>query len=396
MATLLLIIIYIAFISLGLPDALLGSGWPVMQPDLNVPYGFAGFIQVIISGGTILSSMFSGLLLKRFGTGKLTTLSVALTAAALLGFSLAPSFLWILPAAIPLGLGAGAVDAGLNAYVADHYESRHMSWLHSFWGVGALGGPMILSVLLHKGFPWRSGYRSVGIFQCILVFVLIAAIPLWDKVKSRKSTKGVTEPGDQVSFLGALKIKGVPMALLVFLFYCGIESSMGLWGGSFLFKVKGLNPAETASWVSFFFGSITLGRFLTGFLTYRWSNNTLIRRGAIIVLSGILLMLLPLSLPLTLLGFLMVGFGLAPIFPSMLHETPVRFGKENSQAIMGFQMAVAYMGATFLPPLFGFIASERTLYLLPVFLLGYIVFLIVCFERLRMITDDMGAIAYEN
>ena len=396
MATLLLIIIYIAFISLGLPDALLGSGWPVMQPDLNVPYGFAGFIQVIISGGTILSSMFSGLLLKRFGTGKLTTLSVALTAVALLGFSLAPSFLWILPAAIPLGLGAGAVDAGLNAYVADHYESRHMSWLHSFWGVGALGGPMILSVLLHKGFPWRSGYRSVGIFQCILVFVLIAAIPLWDKVKSRKSAEGVTELGDQVSFLGALKIKGVPMALLVFLFYCGIESSMGLWGGSFLFKVKGLNPAETASWVSFFFGSITLGRFLTGFLTYRWSNNTLIRRGAIIVLSGILLMLLPLSLPLTLLGFLMVGFGLAPIFPSMLHETPVRFGKENSQAIMGFQMAVAYMGATFLPPLFGFIASERALYLLPCFLLGYIVFLIICFERLRMITDDIGAIVYEN
>ena len=383
MATLLLLLIYTAFISLGLPDAILGAGWPVMQPELNIPYGYAGIIQMLISGGTIISSVFSGFLIKRFSTGKITTVSVALTAGALLGFGFAPSFLWILAAAIPLGLGAGAVDAGLNAYVANHYESRHMSWLHSFWGVGALGGPMVLSLLLSHGFSWRLGYKSVGCFQIFLVIILFLAIPLWDKVKARNSVSSDKKEDVKLSFMGVMKIRGVPMVLIAFLFYCGIEATMGLWGGSFLFKAKGLSPEKAAVWVSLFYGSITLGRFLTGFLTFRWSNDRMILCGMLIILGGVLLMLLPLPLHLSLTGFLAVGFGCAPVFPSMLHETPVQFGRETSHAVMGLQMAAAYIGSTFLPPVFGFIAGITSHRVLPFFLLGYILMFLFCFGRLK-------------
>lgn len=382
MATLLLLIIYLAFISLGLPDALLGASWPVMQPELNTPFGFAGIIQMLISGGTIVSSLLSGLMLKRFGTGKVTSFSVALTAGALLGFSLAPSFLWVIAAAIPLGLGAGAVDAGLNAYVANHYESRHMSWLHSFWGIGALGGPLFLSMLLPRGFSWRTGYGAVGLFQIVLVVILLAALPLWGRVAARNTGEEEESGENRVSGRRAMTSGKMALALTVFLFYCGIEASLGLWGGSFLVRAKGLNPAAAAAWVSFFFASLTLGRFLTGFLTRRWSNDTLIRRGVLIILGGVLLMVLPLPRGLALAGFLMAGLGCAPVFPSMLHETPVRFGRENSQAVMGFQMAAAYVGSTFLPPLFGLITGARGLHLLPFFLLGYGVILLFSFQKL--------------
>lgn len=382
MATLLLILIYLAFISLGLPDALLGAGWPVMQPELDVPYGFAGIAQMLIAGSTIISSMFSGTVIKRFGTGKVTAVSVGMTAIALLGFAAAPSFLWMLVCTIPLGLGAGAVDAGLNGYVANHYESRHMSWLHSFWGVGAMSGPLVLSFFLFGGYSWRSGYLAVGGFQAVLVVILIAAVPLWDRVKALK-TDDVEHRS--MSMFAALKIPGVPSALLVFLLYCGIESSMGLWGGSFLYMAKGLDPAKAATWVSVFYGSITAGRFLTGFLTYRFSNNAMIGGGTAIIITGVVLVLLPLPLPVSLAGFLLTGFGCAPIFPCMIHETPVRFGSGNSQAIIGFQMATAYIGTTLLPPLFGFVSSFAGMTLLPVFILGYAILMLANFLRVRVV-----------
>jgi len=382
-ATLLLVLIYIAFISLGLPDALLGAGWPVMQPELGVPFSFAGLASMTISGGTILSAVFSSRVLKRFGTGRVTAVSVALTAVALFGFALTPSFWWLLGAAIPLGLGAGAVDSGLNAYVAAHYQSRHMSWLHSFWGVGALSGPLVLSALLAQGTSWRIGYLSIAILQVVLVVILVLAVPLWDKVRGRAlGDAPPVDPPHQPLFF-PLKLKGAKLALVAFFLYCGVESTMGLWGGSFLFKTKALDPATAATWVSLFYASITLGRFLTGFVTFHLSNKDLIRTGGLVVLGGVILMLLPLPLGFTLAGFLLVGLGCAPLFPCMLHETPDRFGAGNAQAIMGFQMAVAYIGATFLPPVFGFIASATTLALLPAFLLGYILLLILSSEVLR-------------
>jgi fucose permease len=369
---LLLIIIYSAFISLGLPDALLGSAWPVMQEGFQVRYALAGWVSMIISSGTVLSSVFTTRILRRFGIGRVATVSVALTAVALFGFAQAPSFAWLLLAAVPLGLGAGAVDAGLNAFIAEHFESRHMSWLHSFWGVGALSGPFLLSAILARGGHWRSGYLLVGTIQAVLVAVLVLALPLWGKVNRRTASGGIPAPEVHRPLFFPLKLRGVKLALLVFFCYCGVEATMGLWGASFLFKARGLDPASAARWVSYYYASLTLGRFLTGFITYKVSNDNLILSGCAVLLAGALLMAFPLPLPFALAGFLMVGFGCAPIFPCMLHETPVRFGSADSQAIMGFQMAVAYVGTTFLPPAFGFFASETSLALLPFFLLAFI------------------------
>jgi len=383
MATLLLVLIYTAFISLGLPDALLGAAWPVMQPEFGVPYGFAGLLSMSITGGTILSAIFATRVLKKFGTGKVTAFSVGLTAIALLGFSFTPSYWWLFLAAIPLGLGAGAVDAGLNAFVAEHYESRHMSWLHSFWGVGALSGPLVISGLLERGATWRNAYLAIGLFQVVLVLLLIAAVPLWGKVKTRVHGEDAPEEHPHLPLFFPLKVQGVKQALVTMFCYCAIESTMGLWGGSFLFKTKAMDAAAAATWVSLFFAAITAGRFLTGFATSRVSNKDLIRWGGGLILAGVALMLVPLPLPFTLAGFLLVGFGCAPVFPCMIHETPVRFGKKQAQAIIGFQMAAAYIGATFMPPLFGFIGQSTTLALLPVFLVGYSVVLLLCTEGLR-------------
>ena len=384
MATALLVLIYVAFISLGLPDALLGAAWPVMQPDLGVPYGFAGIATMVVCGGTIVSSVSSSRVLRRFGTGRVTVASVALTAVALLGYSLSPSSWWIIAAAVPLGLGAGSMDAGLNAYVAAHYASRHMSWLHSFWGIGALGGPLALSFLLSRGLSWRKGYLYIALLQTILVIILALAVPLWDRDGARSLGGELprTESAHR-SFFFPVGIRGVKPALLAFLVYCGLELTMGLWGGSFLFKVKGLDPARAATWVSIYYASITAGRFLTGFVTYRMSNDVLIRAGMIVVACGAGLMLAPLPLRVALASFVLIGLGCAPIFPCMLHETPVRFGLEESQAVMGFQMAVAYVGSTFLPPIFGFVAGATRLYLLPVFLLAYVAVLLASFQAMK-------------
>ncbi|MFW6365597.1 MAG: MFS transporter, partial [Spirochaetota bacterium] len=346
----------------------------------------AGVPQMIISGGTIISSIFSSRILRKFGTGRVTAVSVAMTAVALLGFGLTPSFWWLLLAAVPLGLGAGAVDAGLNAYVASHYESRHMSWLHSFWGVGALSGPLVLSGFLSYGMSWRYGYLSIAAIQFVLVLLLLNTVPLWEKVRVRKSGSGETEDTSHRPVLSYLGIGGVKAALLTFLIYCGIESSMGLWGGSFLYRVKGVEAASAARWVSVFYASITAGRTITGFITLRISNTTLTRWGGILILAGVLGMVLPLPLSFTLGGFVLVGLGCAPIFPCMLHETPVRFGRQHSQAVMGLQMGSAYIGATFLPPFFGFISSCTSMALFPIFLLGYSALLIAGSETVRRVT----------
>lgn len=387
MATLLLVLIYIAFISLGLPDALLGAGWPVMQPEFAVPVGYAGLVQITVSVGTIISSIYSGRVLRRYGTGRTTAISVTFTAFALFGFGISPSFMWLLVAAIPLGLGAGSVDAGLNAYVAAHYESRHMSWLHSFWGLGALSGPLVLASLLARGMPWRKGYLSIAIFQSVLVIILFMALPLWRTVhRDVDQPKRIANEKHRHKSIGEIvRIKGVPSALLTFIVYTGIESTMGLWGGSYLFRTKGLDAVAAASWVSLFYASLTLGRIFNGFATYRWSNNSLIRGGVVVIFVGIVFLLFPLSLSFTLIGFLLVGFGCAPIFPSMQHATPEHFGLENSQDIIGLQLAATYTGFLILPPFFGFIAEQFSFDLMPFILCAYLVVLFISTERLRKV-----------
>lgn len=402
MATLFLVVIYAAFISLGLPDGLLGVAWPVMQVEYDTPVSWAGLVSMTISVNTIISSVLSGRILRRFGTGRVTVVSVLMTAGALLGFASAPSFIWLVLLAIPLGLGAGSVDAGLNDYVAKNYKAHHMSWLHSFWGVGALTGPIIISQIVARGDSWRNGYLLVSVVQFSLVVLLFATLPLWDKIASLKKKSPAVMPvsqspapavdtppaprsmGTRVKGIFApLRIEGVKPVLIVFLFYCAIEATMGLWGSSFLIRVKGIDVSTAAAWVSLYYGSITLGRFISGFITMRVSSKTLIRSGEVAILAGVLLLLLPLPEAFSLMSFVLIGLGCAPIFPSMLHETPARFGDAEAQNIMGFQMAVAYIGASFFPPMFGAIASATTFELLPFFLLVGIVLMLVNSEQIN-------------
>lgn len=392
MTTLLLIIIYIAFISLGLPDALLGVAWPVAYRELGVPIGSAGIVAMAVSAGTIVSSLLSGRVLSRFGTGAVTATSVGMTALALLGFAFAPSLFWLVLLAIPLGLGAGSVDAGLNDFVAKNYQARHMNWLHSFWGIGAMTGPLIISQFIGRGHSWRGGYWTVAAIQLALVILLVAAIPVWEKVASarraetKRATSAPTSEHEQApsaasgGIFGPLRIEGVKPVLVVFLFYCGAEATMGLWGSSFLTRVKGIDVATAAWWVSLYFGAITLGRVISGFVSMRVSSKRLIRSGQGAVLAGALLLLLPLPDLASLAGIILFGLGCAPIFPGMLHETPARFGDQDAQNIMGFQMATAYTGTLLLPPLFGAVASATSFALMPVFLIAYAILMLANYE----------------
>lgn len=365
----LLLVIYFGFIGLGLPDAMLGGAWPVMQGGFGARYASAGYVSMIISAGTIVSSALSSRLLGLFGVARVAEASVAMTALALLGIAFAPSFAWLLPAAVPLGLGAGAVDAGLNAFVAERYAARHMSWLHGFWGAGAMSGPLLLSAVLRHGGSWRSAYLIAAAFQACLAAGMLWAHPLWDKVPRRAAAEAVPAAEGTLRGPVALRARGAGMALLAFFCYCGIEASIGLWGASFLSKARGLDPASAARWASFFYAALTGGRFLTGFLSFRMGNRLLIRIGCAAILAGAALLAFP--APFAFAGLLLAGLGCAPVFPCMLHATPERFGPAGSRAMMGYQMAAAYLGTTFLPPAFGFMAAGASLSLLPFFLLAY-------------------------
>ncbi len=384
MTTLFLLIIYLTFISLGLPDSMLGAAWPVMQPGFQVPYDYAGFASMVVTGGTIIASLLSGRLIDRFGTGLVTLVSVGMTAGALLGISWAPTFPWLVAMAVPLGLGAGAVDSGINAYVAEHYKAHHMNWLHCFWGVGAMAGPLILSHAIAQGHSWRTGYGTVGAVQASLVAILLLSLPLWDRTRVEATSDGDEGGGraDRLGLFAPLKLPGAKFALGTLLFYCGIESSVNLWGSSYLVHAKGLEAATAAGWIAGFFGAITLGRFLVGFLSMKLSNKRLIRLGGRIVLGGAALLMAPLPPTFALVAIALIGLGCAPIFPSMLHETPVNFGSQHAPRLVGFQMAAAYVGATLMPPLFGFLSSHLGLASLPLFLLAYTGVMLVCSERL--------------
>ena len=398
MTIILLIIIYLAFISLGLPDSVLGSAWPIMQKDLGASLDTAGYLYMIVAIGTIFSSLASGRILKRFGTGQVTLISCAMTAGALFGFHLAPSVLWLALFAVPLGLGAGAVDAGLNNYVALHYEAHHMNWLHSFWGVGATLGPVIMGRMILSSGKWNNGYLVISIIQASLVLILLLSLPLWDKhnrqSKSNKAAAKSAVISSETNNNTPAKAKnGMTLALISFFFYCGVESTVGLWGSSFLANIKNMEPAQAAQLVSFYWGGITAGRFISGFISFRLSNKQLIRLGQVIALSGTILLALPLSTAFTIVSFMLIGLGLAPIYPSMLHETPARFGKEKSQYIMGIQMAVAYTGATLLPPILGTVASRTSLLIFPVVVLVYALIMWLSSERLNSFIASKKAAA---
>ncbi len=355
----LLIIIYVSFISLGLPDAVLGSAWPVMHSDLGLPLWSAGLIAATTSMGTVISALLSTKVIARFGTAKVTLISVLMTAIALLGFSFSDHIILLLVFALPLGLGAGSVDTALNNYVALHYKARHMSWLHSFWGVGASLGPAIVALVLSMGFSYREGYRSIGGLQLLLVLVLAFSLHLW-------KDHDVTEVGEVTqSNRQALKIKGVPFALLTFFLYCALEIATGLWATTYLVQVKGLDPTKAALWGGLYYMGITIGRVLSGFITFRVSNNQMTFGGLSLCLVSLLLFLFP-NANVAGLALVLLGLGSAPIFPSMIHETPRRFGVGSSQAIIGLQMATAYIGNTVMPPIVGALASTVGLVWLPV------------------------------
>ena len=355
----LLIIIYLAFISLGLPDSILGSAWPAIQSGWSLPLDAAGWISFLVVGSTIISSFLSGKVIKRFGTGKVTMFSCLMTGLALLGFSFAPSYIWLLVFAIPLGLGGGSVDAALNNYVATHYHAHHMNWLHSFWGVGATLGPIIMAGYLATS--WQTGFRTISLLQLTLAAVLILTISLWPKKKEHIE--------DVSKSKGVFKIKGVKYALAIFLFYCAVEFSLGLWGSSYLVQIKGLTPATGARFVALYYGGITVGRMISGFLSFKLTNKQLILIGIYTAFVGIVLLVLPLPSWSLIIAMPVIGLGLAPIFPSMIHETPKHFGKDVSQTIVGYQMAFGGIGSAFLPPTIGFIVSKTSLGLFPYLLM---------------------------
>ena len=380
MVHLLLAIIYLAFISLGLPDGLLGAAWPSMYPQFGAEVSQAGMLSFIIALGTIVSSLMSDNLTYKLGTGKVTAISVALTAAALWGFSVSGSFWMLCLWAIPYGLGAGSVDASLNNYVALHYTSRHMSWLHCMWGVGASVGPAIMGGVLSGGGHWSAGYRIVGIIQVALVAILFCSLPLW---RGRSGgADGETADAKPLPLSQVVRIRGAKEVMIAFFCYCALEQTTALWAASYLALYKGI-PAETAAFfASLFFLGMTLGRGLNGFLTMKFSDTQLIRAGLVIILAGIAAMLLPLGDALSLAGLLLIGLGCAPIYPCIIHSTPEHFGAEKSQALIGVQMASAYLGTCLMPPLFGLIAEHITVALMPVYLLAILVLMTVMHERL--------------
>ena len=375
--TCLLAIIYLAFISLGLPDTMLGSAWPEMHLQLAVPVSYAGIISMLIATGTVIASLTSDLLTRRLGTGRVTALSVALTAAALLGFSLAPSFWVLCLIALPYGLGAGAVDVALNNYVAIHFHARHMSWLHCFWGIGATAGPVVMALWIARDNNWPAGYLTIGVFQWVLVGVLVLTLPLWKRVEGLREETQEEVRGQDLSLLKALSLPGAKAALIGFFCYSGVETVTNLWASSYAVSGYGVSEDTAAGWSSLFFLGITLGRLASGFLTLKLSTKRLIRLGEALIALGCVILLLPLPVWKIPVALCFVGGGCAPIFPSMLHRTPKVFGEVFSQSMMGMQMACSYTGATLLPPLFGGLSGVVGMWLFPLFLLFFLVLMIL-------------------
>ncbi len=385
MATLLIAFIYLAFISLGLPDSLLGSAWPVIGQQMNAPLSYAGVVSMIIAGGTIVSSLFSDRLTRKLGAGKVTAFSVLLTAAALWGFSASNAFWMLCLWAIPYGLGAGSVDAALNNYVALNYSSRHMNFLHGMWGVGAAISPYVMSYCLTGGFGWQTGYRSVAIAQMVLTAILFFSLPLW-----KKTTPAAGLERSRPKKLGEIiKLRGVVFMLIAFFCYCAMEAAAGLWAASYLALHRGVSAETAASYAALFYIGITAGRFVCGLVSNKIGDRNMIRIGVGVATLGILAVWLPVEAPwLCLNGLVVIGIGCAPVYPAIIHSTPNNFGEDNSQAVIGVQMASAYTGLTVMPPLFGLIADYIGIWLYPLFLFVLTALALVMSEALNRKIDS--------
>ena len=394
MFSLLLAVIYLAFISLGLPDSLLGSVWPTIYQEFNVPVSYAGAIFMIISAGTIFSSLQSDRLTKLLGTGKVTAFSVLMTAIALWGFSISSSYWMLVLWAIPYGLGAGSVDASLNNYVALHYKSHHMSWLHCMWGVGASIGPYIMSFSLLNGQTWNMGYRYISLIQVVLTIIIMLSLPLWKKRPVIDDVDGVQESENKKDKALTLKeivnIPGAKQVMFMFFCYCALEQTTGLWASSYLVLQHGFDLEIAASYASLFFIGITVGRAVSGFITMKLNDKQMIYLGQVIILIGIILMCLPFGHQVALVGLVTIGLGCAPIYPCIIHSTPTNFGADKSQAVIGVQMASAYVGNLLMPPLFGIIANHISVRLFPVYLLLILIVMVVMHIKLnKSVSKDM-------
>lgn len=387
MTSILLTVIYLAFVSMGLPDALLGSAWPAVYGAMNVPVSYAGLVTLIMAGGTVISSLLSDRLLRRFGTGWVTALSTLLTAVALFGFSCSHAFWQLLLWAVPYGLGAGSIDAALNNYVALKFKSRHMSWIHFFWGVGATAGPIVMGGMLTGGAAWTEGYRAVALIQTGMTALLLATLPLWRKNDLPQRSAGT---GGSMTRAQVLRLPGAKALLTSFFCYSSVESTAGLWASSYMTLARGASPETAARWASYFYLGITLGRFFLGFISDRVGDRNMVRAGQAMILLGCALLLIPGGWALSFAGLMLVGLGCAPVYPSLLHETPVHFGAENSQTMMGLQMACAYTGSTLMPPLFGFLAARAGIGLYPVFLLAFGVIMLLTAERMNRCAGRRG------
>lgn len=394
MTIILLIIIFLAFISLGIPDSLFGVAWPVIHIELGIREDFAAVAMVVLGTMSMIISFFTGPLIRKLGTGTVTAVSTLLTAIGLFGISLAPNIWIILIFMMFMGLGAGAVDAALNSYVAKHYKAIYLSWLHCFWGIGVTLSPLIMSRYLGDA-NWRGGYKSVFFIQFAITVILFLSLPLWKRVQ--KSLKeAITENADteikkpENNEKRPIKIKGVPYSLLIFAVYCGAEYIIGVWGASFLINARSLSPALAAKWISLYYAGIMLGRFITGLLTIKFSDKTLIRGGILLSLFGLLMLIIPINSSFSFLGLLLIGLGFAPIYPCSVHATPKRFGEEFSADITGYQMGSAALGAFFFQPLFGYIAAATTFKLMPFFLLLMCFILFLLTEKLNIIVSKQN------
>ena len=381
MVHLLLIIIYLSFISLGLPDALLGAAWPMMCQEFSVPVSYAGGISLNIAMGTVVSSLQSDRLTKWLGSGKVTAISVAMTAVAIFGFSISREYWQLCLWAIPYGLGAGSVDASLNNYVALHYASRHMSWLHCMWGLGASIGPYIMGIALTGGMGWNMGYGIIAVIQICLSAGLFLSLPLWKKRQTSSGPDGEKEK--PLSMQQILSIRGAKEVLLAFFCYCALEQTCILWGSSYFVLHNGLDEETAASLAALYMLGLTFGRFLNGFLTYKINDTNLIRLGEAIIGLGVVIMLLPLGKYAAMVGLTLMGLGSAPIYPCIIHSTPEHFGEENSQALIGVQVASAYIGICIMPPLFGVLANHIGVFLLPWYTGAILLLMTAMCERLN-------------